>query len=331
MGLEIYIPNTGQGDCTFIKFPNGENMLVDFNKTDVDVDIVELLRELLPEKKCSKTGKMYREINYFVNTHPHDDHLKGIGALLEDEFRVQKIWESGHRLEIEEDEKENYKNYYDFLKLIKNVEKEGKSNVSILQASSLPKKIGDVEFYTLGPSKVLKNSKGNDIHEQCGIFKIKYKENSILFAGDSDKENWEERIVKYYSDIIPSTVLHVSHHGSKYFFMSKNAEEVEYTEGLEKIDPSYCIISVGKDNRHEHPHDEAMKEYKKYKAYLTSEHKSMFFAFMKSGDLYFKKNIASNKLKEKRDKIFEEHKNGNKSDIAKKTMAAVVGIAPWGK
>ncbi len=44
MALEIFIPNTGQGDCTFIKFPNGKNMLVDFNKTDVDVDIIKLLR-----------------------------------------------------------------------------------------------------------------------------------------------------------------------------------------------------------------------------------------------------------------------------------------------
>ena len=39
MALEIFVPNTGQGDCTFIKFPNGKNMLIDINKTDVDVDI----------------------------------------------------------------------------------------------------------------------------------------------------------------------------------------------------------------------------------------------------------------------------------------------------
>lgn len=331
MGLEIYIPNTGQGDCTFIKFPNGENMLIDFNKTDVDVDIIELLKELVPEKKCDKTGERYREINYFVNTHPHDDHIKGIGALLEDEFRIQKIWESGHRLEIKKEEEKDYKNYYDFLKLIKKVEKKGSSNVSILKASSTPKMIGDVEMYILGPSKVLQNSKGNDIHEQCGIFKIEYQGNSILFAGDSDKENWEERIVKHYSNILPSTVLHVSHHGSKYFFMGKNAEKIEYIEGLKKINPSYCIISVGKDNRHGHPHDEAMKEYKTYKTYLTSQHKSIFFAFMKSGDLYFEKNIAKDQLKIKRDEVFEEHKKGNKASVAKNTIAAVAGIAPWGK
>lgn len=57
MGLEIYIPNTGQWDYTFIKFPNGENMLIDFNKTDVDVDIIELLKELVPEKNVTKLEK----------------------------------------------------------------------------------------------------------------------------------------------------------------------------------------------------------------------------------------------------------------------------------
>ena len=48
MALEIFVPNTGQGDCSFIKFPNGKNMPVDFNKTDVDVDIVEFLRKKIP-------------------------------------------------------------------------------------------------------------------------------------------------------------------------------------------------------------------------------------------------------------------------------------------
>ena len=98
MALEIYVPNTGQGDCTFIKFPNGENMLVDFNKTDVDVDIIELLRAKIPKKKHDDIGKTCRRINYFVNTHPHEDHLKGIVAINDDEFYIDEIWESGQTL-----------------------------------------------------------------------------------------------------------------------------------------------------------------------------------------------------------------------------------------
>ena len=50
MALEIFIPNTGQGDTTYIKFPNGKNMLVDMNKSSVDVDIIEFLKEKIPTK-----------------------------------------------------------------------------------------------------------------------------------------------------------------------------------------------------------------------------------------------------------------------------------------
>lgn len=32
-------------------------MLIDFNKTDVDVDIIELLKELVPEKNVTKLEK----------------------------------------------------------------------------------------------------------------------------------------------------------------------------------------------------------------------------------------------------------------------------------
>ena len=60
MALEIFLPNTGQGDCTFIKFPNGKNMLVDINKTDVDVDIIEFLRKKIPKKKHEDIGKSCR-------------------------------------------------------------------------------------------------------------------------------------------------------------------------------------------------------------------------------------------------------------------------------
>ena len=70
---------------------------------------------------------------------------------------------------------------------------------------------------------------------------------------------------------------------------------------------------------------------KEYKTYLTSQHKSIFFAFMKSGDLYFEKNTAKDQLKIKRDEVFEEHKKGNKASVAKNTITAVAGIASWGK
>ena len=199
MALEIFVPNTGQGDCTFIKFPNGKNMLVDFNKTDVDVDIIEFLRTKIPKKKHKDIGKTCRRINYLVNTHPHEDHIRGIGNLDSDEFYIDEIWESSHRLYVPADQKEDYKDYYDFLALVNKLKK--RNDVKVLKAGRTSSYIGSTKVYVFAPSSyVVDSRKREEIHNQCAILKIEYMGNSILFAGDSSRDSWENRIVPHYSD-----------------------------------------------------------------------------------------------------------------------------------
>jgi len=89
-----------------------------------------------------------------------------------------------------------------------------------------------------------------------------------MLTGDSDLECWQ-RIVGYYEDktdendisVLASTVLHASHHGSRTFFTESKGQEL-WLQGLEAIDPKAVIVSVGEDNKHEHPHEEAMKSYR---------------------------------------------------------------------
>ncbi len=313
MALDIYIPNTGQGDCSFIIFPNGKNMLIDFNQTSTDIDMINFLKEMVKEKLHDDINKKCRRINYFVNTHPHDDHLKGIGLLNTEDFYIDEIWDSNHRLYVPSDQQANYKNYYDFLELVNKLKKRDKNNVKVLSASRSPKTIGTSFVYTFGPSGYLSNSNSrNEIHAQCGIIKIEFSGNSILFAGDSDRDNWENRIVPHYSDekeidgkkqenLLKSNILHVSHHGSKHFFIEKNSREDDiYLEAIKKISPDYSIISVGEGNKHGHPHQLAIDnylEYTKYKrVYTTQDKKSMFFSLKRNGDIIFKDNLTFERL-----------------------------------
>lgn len=306
MALEIFIPNTGQGDCTFIKFPNGKNMLVDINKTDVDVDIIEFLRNKIPKKNHDDINKTCRRINYFVNTHPHEDHLKGIGELNTDEFYIDQIWESGHRLYVPNEQKDDYKHYYDFLDLVNKLKK--RSAVSKLMAGRTPKKyIGSTIVYVFAPSSYIANSTSREeIHNQCAVMRIEYKGNSIMFAGDTDRDCWENRIVPHYSDdktengksltnLLKSTVLHASHHGSKYFFVKANDDDDRYKRAMDKIKPSFTIVSVGAGNKHGHPHQIAMNIYRdktKYKrVWTTKDDKSVYFAFKNDGKVEYKKGL----------------------------------------
>lgn len=313
MALEIFVPNTGQGDCTFIKFPNGKNMLVDMNKSDVDVDILELLRKKIPKKKYTDIDQTCRRINYFVNTHPHEDHLKGIGELDTDEFYIDEIWESGHRLYVPKEEKDKYKHYYDFLDLIKKLKKRGA--VSLIKASRTPKKyIGSTAVYAFAPSAyVVDSSSREEIHNQCAIIRIEYKGNSILLAGDSNRDSWENRIVPQYSDdkvvdgkkmenLLDSTILHASHHGSKYFFVKTDDDNDKYKLSMDKIKPSFTVISVGAGNKHGHPHRIAMNIYKdktKYKrVWTTKDDESMYFALKNDGTVEYKKGLSFDGLTE---------------------------------
>jgi len=281
-------------------------MLVDINKTDVDVDIIEFLRKKIPKKKHGDIDKTCRRINYFVNTHPHEDHLQGIGELSTDEFYIDEIWESGHRLYVPADQKEKYKHYYDFLELIKTLKK--RSAVSKLKAGRSPKKyIGSTIVYVFAPSSYIVDSTSReDIHNQCGILKIEYRGNSILLAGDSDRDSWENRIVPQYSDdkvvdgkklenLLNSNILHASHHGSKYFFVKQNDDTDRYKRATDKISPSFTVVSVGKGNKHGHPHRIAMNIYQdktKYKrVWTTKDDKSIYFALKNDGKIEYKKGL----------------------------------------
>jgi competence protein ComEC len=313
MALEIYIPNTGQGDCSFIKFSNGKNMLVDFNHTDVDVDILEFLRTKIPKKKHEDIGKTCRRINYFVNTHPHEDHIKGVRALNDDEFYIDEIWESNHRLYVPEEEKEQYQNYYDFLDLVNKLKK--RNSVRVLKAGRPAfETIGIAKIFCFAPSSYLANSKKRaEIHAQCGVIRIEYAGNSVMFTGDSDRESWEKRIVPNYSDdkiengkklenLLKCKVLHASHHGSKDFFVAPNDDDDRYGKSIDKMKPSFTAVPVGKDNKHGHPHRIAMNIYKektkKGRVFTTKDDKSMYFAFKADGKVEYKVGLSGEELLE---------------------------------
>jgi Adenylyl/Guanylyl and SMODS C-terminal sensor domain len=57
-------------------------------------------------------------------------------------------------------------------------------------------------------------------------------------------------------------VLVASHHGSRTFF--KEDEDEPYVEAIAAISPDYTLISVGKDNDYDHPHEDALKLYQEY-------------------------------------------------------------------
>jgi competence protein ComEC len=305
--VEVYFLDVGQGDSSLIKFPNGTTMLIDCKVND------DYFKQLDTHLLQDEDGK--KIIDYLVITHPHQDHIQGIGELGK-KYLIKNIWESGHRLYVEKEKQDQYKHYYDMLDLIQKVKRKDGQYKELKAYKKLSiKNQPDVSFTVLSPTKAFladEKPTKRDIHDQCLVLKMDYKNRSIVFSGDSSMEAWKERIVPYYSDesgrsnLLDSTILHASHHGSYTFFKPKGKKDDEpYIEGLKKINPEITILSVGKNNNHDHPDKEALELYKKYteneQVYETMKHGTLNVGIEDTGDYHIitekmKKSMKKNTL-----------------------------------
>ena len=77
--LHIFFCNVGQGDAVYVRFPDGRDMLVDGGPNDT---VLQCLGRAMPFWD--------REINIVVNTHPQNDHLKGLISVV-NRFKVDYV------------------------------------------------------------------------------------------------------------------------------------------------------------------------------------------------------------------------------------------------
>ncbi len=261
----------GQGESTLFIIPDGTDhtyLLMDSNRDmkKNGIDVAKLLKGRIPKNSL-----------IFGNTHPHDDHIRGVEEI-HDAVGIKEIWHSGHI------PGKKYGEGFDRMKKI--MTDVGDENVYYLRGSNEQNvlhtdreetskkthKIGDVDFQVFSPAKYVCEEIGDEdpevrrrrIHEQCGVIKFSYKGASVLITGDADREAWEEHITEYFGEDLKSTALSAVHHGSRTFFYKNETEEDPYEEHIKKISPEFLIVSAPKNSIHGHPHPEAMKIYEKY-------------------------------------------------------------------
>lgn len=102
----------------------------------------------------------------------------------------------------------------------------------------------DVEF--------LKTKLYDNENDNSTILKIKIEKFSFLFTGDASKKV-EKALLK---ENIKATFLKLGHHGSK-----TSSDELF----LKKVNPSFAIISSGRNNRYNHPSTETVEVLNKLK------------------------------------------------------------------
>jgi competence protein ComEC len=234
--LRLTFIDVGHGDSILIEFPKGEKMLMDGGGLYEDrFDIgKKVIAPLLWKKKI-------RRIDTLVLTHPDPDHLKGL-IFIASQFSIGQFWDNGYQTESES-----------YLQLKKTLS-EKKIKTQSLNEETSPQIINGVEISVLNPSawKTTQRKVQNprDLNNSSLVMKLRFRDVSVLLTGDIGKEAEERMLRKGYP--LRADILKIPHHGS-----SSSSSPLF----LERVKPSYAILSVGERNIGRLPHPEVLKRY----------------------------------------------------------------------
>ena len=193
----------------------------------------------------------YSHIDYLILTHGDFDHM-GDSIYLINNYKVKNVVlnnDDFNELEtnlIKELKKKKIKYY-------QNVEKIPISNNIIT---------------------ILNTEEYDNENDNSNVIYIELNNYKFMFMGDAGVDKEKDILERY--NISNIDVLKVGHHGSK----TSSSKSF-----INKINPKYSIISVGKNNRYGHPNKEVLNNLDHSKIYRTDE----------DGSIMFK--IKNNKLK----------------------------------
>lgn len=163
------------------------------------------------------------KIDYIIATHPDSDHIAGLDKIIL-AFDIGCVY-----MPITNKSNKEMNELYNAI--------EDKTVIHPTES----------DYFYLGNSKctILNSGDTSKVSDNNSsiVLQLDYGETNCLFMGDAESAV-EENV--NWNDI---DILKVSHHGSK------DATSLTF---LEKIKPEYSIISVGKDNSHNHPSKETL-------------------------------------------------------------------------
>lgn len=209
----------GQGDSFLFVFPTGESMLVDTGPSKSS----KLLASKLRSAGVS-------EIDLFVATHPHEDHIGGAVRVLRT-FRVGRVWDSGY----------SHGSSYQ-RRMLAEIRDRG---IKFGRPKAGHRaELGGASIEVLAPDRAQISGSASDANNSSIIMLVKYGDVSFLMTGDAQDE--ERALVRRWPR---SDVLKVAHHGAR------NGTDERL---LDEARPRVAVISCGRDNEYGHPHKRTM-------------------------------------------------------------------------
>ncbi|MBL7058051.1 MBL fold metallo-hydrolase [Patescibacteria group bacterium] len=216
--LSVSFLNIGQGDAILIQTPGEQNILIDSG------DGVKIIEEL-----STKLDWFDRQIDLFILTHPHNDHIGGAIEVIK-RYKVKEIM---------------YTNVsYDsplYLALL-SIIKEKNIKTLVIDAPININFGNNCALSIIYPFEDISAKEFENINNSSVVSRLDCENKKFLLAGDVELEI-EEILVEAEMDL-KADVYKASHHGSD----TSNGQAF-----LDLVQPEITIIQVGADNTFGHP------------------------------------------------------------------------------
>ena len=223
---EFHFIDVGQGDAAMII-------------TDEAVVVVDCGPVVSSDVLTEYIRRYTDKIDCLVISHPHEDHMGGASALIE-EFEIGEIIMEGYD-EFEDDAPAFYERAYDAM--------EERELYPVLAVPGESHTYGDITIEIFAPIRDYDDPNNNSI-----IMRVESDGASAVFTGDAETPAEQDVLKDYYSDL-EANILKVGHHGS-----STSTSEEFYLA----VSPDIAVISCAADNTYGHPHRETRTLFEKY-------------------------------------------------------------------
>lgn len=220
----LYMIDVGQGD-SFLITSNNKSMLIDTG------GVMNYYQEEWMQYEKTSSGVYLvnflktlgiTKLDYLVLTHGDYDHA-GEALTIMDEIEVKNVFFNGNELNT----------------LEKKIWKSSSNHYKLTEGDSF--NLGNFNFL------VISNTYPDENDSSLVLYSTIY-DKRLLFMGDASIKS-EEYILDNY-DISDIAILKVGHHGSR----TSSSEEF-----IDKVNPTYALISAGVDNKFNHPHKEVIE------------------------------------------------------------------------
>jgi competence protein ComEC len=252
--LRVTAIDVGQGDALLIDLPDGEAMLIDAGGVVVGSDPGE--RVVLP----LLAARRRRRLAVVVASHPHPDHVNGLGAVLR-WARVDELWDTR---QVEQWAQNRW------LTARSTAESQG---VRVRGPESL---CGGERYFhgatleVLAPCRALRERESPN--DASFVLRLAFGASSVLLPGDLEAAGERALLAR----VRPVTALKLGHHGSR----TSSTER-----WLDALRPQIAIASAGHPSPFDHPHTVVLERLRRRSIPVrsTSEHGMITLELFRDG------------------------------------------------